>query len=85
MWGSFDEPEKVPPKGEFFCKNKPKWMPDIPGMVQGVNPKVNRVYSLTGLQAPFESRRSRSNGMHDEKQHRDELMNNHVFASNHSE
>ncbi|KAK3951739.1 Mss4-like protein [Pseudoneurospora amorphoporcata] len=30
MWGSFDEPEKVPPKGEFFCKNKPKWMPDIP-------------------------------------------------------
>ncbi|KAL0465873.1 Mss4-like protein [Neurospora intermedia] len=31
MWGSFDEPEKVPPKGEFFCKNKPKWMPDIPG------------------------------------------------------
>lgn len=32
-WGSFDEPEKVPPKGEFFCKEKPEWMPDIPGMV----------------------------------------------------
>ncbi|RKU41909.1 hypothetical protein DL546_005503 [Coniochaeta pulveracea] len=30
MWGTFDEPEKVPPKGEFFCSNKPSWMPDIP-------------------------------------------------------
>ncbi|KAJ9160690.1 DUF636-domain-containing protein [Coniochaeta hoffmannii] len=30
MWGSFDEPEKVAPKGEFFCKYKPEWMPDIP-------------------------------------------------------
>jgi hypothetical protein len=33
MWGTFDEPEKVPPKGEFFCKYKPEWMPDIPGTI----------------------------------------------------
>jgi len=32
MWGTFDEPEKVPPKGEFYCKYKPTWMPDIPGI-----------------------------------------------------
>jgi hypothetical protein len=31
MWGTFDEPEKVPPKGEFYCSNKPEWMPPIPG------------------------------------------------------
>ncbi|KAK3326003.1 Mss4-like protein [Apodospora peruviana] len=30
MWGTMDEPEKVPPKGEFFCKNRTKWMPEIP-------------------------------------------------------
>ncbi|KAM7204682.1 DUF636 domain containing protein [Naviculisporaceae sp. PSN 640] len=30
MWGSLDEPEKFPPKGEFFCKNRAGWMPEIP-------------------------------------------------------
>jgi len=33
MWGTFDEPDKVPPKGEFFCKNRVEWMPEIPGML----------------------------------------------------
>lgn len=35
MWGSLDEPEKIPPKGEFFCKSRPEWMPEIQGMVPG--------------------------------------------------
>jgi len=30
MWGTLDEPEKIPPKGEFFCKNRTEWMPEIP-------------------------------------------------------
>lgn len=32
MWGSLDEADRVLPKGEFFCKNKPGWMPEIPGL-----------------------------------------------------
>lgn len=31
MWGAFDERDKVPPKGEFFCRSREKWMPEIPG------------------------------------------------------
>jgi hypothetical protein len=31
MWGTFDDPDKVPPKGEFFCKFRASWMPEIPG------------------------------------------------------
>ncbi|KAL1848540.1 hypothetical protein VTK73DRAFT_10099 [Phialemonium thermophilum] len=30
LWGTFDEPHKVPPKGEFFCKSRAAWMPEIP-------------------------------------------------------
>ncbi|KAK4445756.1 Mss4-like protein [Podospora aff. communis PSN243] len=30
MWGTLDEPEKIAPKGEFFCKNRTDWMPEIP-------------------------------------------------------
>ncbi|TPX08095.1 uncharacterized protein E0L32_010162 [Thyridium curvatum] len=30
MWGTMDEPEKLPPKGEFFCKSRASWMPEIP-------------------------------------------------------
>lgn len=32
MWGTMDDPMMVPPKGEFFCKNRVEWMPEIPGM-----------------------------------------------------
>ncbi|GKT83772.1 DUF636 domain protein [Colletotrichum tofieldiae] len=31
MWGTFDEPDKVPPKGEFFCSQREGWMPQIGG------------------------------------------------------
>ncbi|KAH6880376.1 glutathione-dependent formaldehyde-activating enzyme [Thelonectria olida] len=30
LWGTFDEPEQFPPKGEFFCKSRVQWMPEIP-------------------------------------------------------
>ena len=30
MWGTLDEPEKIPPKGVFFCRNRAAWMPEIP-------------------------------------------------------
>jgi len=32
MYGSLDEPEELPPKGEFFCKSRDGWMPEIPGV-----------------------------------------------------
>ncbi|KAF8176207.1 Mss4-like protein [Mycena galopus ATCC 62051] len=32
LWGSLDEPERVPPQGEFFCKDRSGWMPEIPGV-----------------------------------------------------
>ncbi|KAG9253962.1 Mss4-like protein [Emericellopsis atlantica] len=31
LWGVFDQREKVPPKGEFFCSQRENWMPEIPG------------------------------------------------------
>lgn len=34
MWGSLDDPEQVPPKGEFFCKNRTGWMPELEGMAE---------------------------------------------------
>ncbi|KAB8275962.1 Mss4-like protein [Aspergillus minisclerotigenes] len=29
--GSLDDPEALPPKGEFFCSSRANWMPEIPG------------------------------------------------------
>ncbi|KAJ5209372.1 hypothetical protein N7449_003751 [Penicillium cf. viridicatum] len=28
--GSLDDPEALPPEGEFFCKARASWMPEIP-------------------------------------------------------
>ncbi|KAF1816390.1 hypothetical protein P152DRAFT_454659 [Eremomyces bilateralis CBS 781.70] len=30
--GSLDDPEALPPKGEFFCKSRASWMPEIPNV-----------------------------------------------------
>lgn len=30
--GSLDDAEALPPKGEFFCKSRASWMPQVPGM-----------------------------------------------------
>lgn len=30
-YGTLDDPEQLPPKGEFFCKDRSSWMPEIPG------------------------------------------------------
>jgi len=29
-YGSLDDPEQLPPKAEFFCKQRSIWMPEIP-------------------------------------------------------
>ncbi|KAK2805074.1 hypothetical protein FQN50_006319 [Emmonsiellopsis sp. PD_5] len=29
--GTLDDPDVFPPKGEFFCKSRATWMPEIPG------------------------------------------------------
>lgn len=29
--GTLDDPEVLPPKGEFFCQSRVRWMPEIPG------------------------------------------------------
>jgi len=33
FYGSFDKEgqEELPPKGEFYCKYRQKWMPEVPG------------------------------------------------------
>ncbi|KZO90311.1 hypothetical protein CALVIDRAFT_551645 [Calocera viscosa TUFC12733] len=31
FWGTLDEPDALPPKGEFFCKDRAGWMPEIKG------------------------------------------------------
>ncbi|PGH15242.1 hypothetical protein AJ80_05595 [Polytolypa hystricis UAMH7299] len=28
--GTLDDPNALPPKGEFFCKSRANWMPEIP-------------------------------------------------------
>ncbi|KZT24638.1 hypothetical protein NEOLEDRAFT_1134670 [Neolentinus lepideus HHB14362 ss-1] len=32
FYGTLDEPEQLPPKGEFFCKSKAGWMLEVPGL-----------------------------------------------------
>lgn len=31
FYGTFDKPSDLPPKGEFFCKVRDPWMPEIQG------------------------------------------------------
>lgn len=31
FYGTMDKPEELPPKGEFFCKYRDSWMPEVPG------------------------------------------------------
>ncbi|CCX06419.1 Similar to Uncharacterized lyase C29B12.13; acc. no. O14034 [Pyronema omphalodes CBS 100304] len=33
-YGSLDKPEELPPKGEFFCKYRQNWMPQVPNTFQ---------------------------------------------------
>ncbi|KAK3169544.1 hypothetical protein OEA41_008928 [Lepraria neglecta] len=32
MTGTLDHPGDLPPKGEFFCRRREKWMPEVPGI-----------------------------------------------------
>ena len=32
MTGTLDHPGDLPPKGEFWCKRREKWMPEVPGI-----------------------------------------------------
>lgn len=36
-YGTLDDPEQLPPQGEFFCKDRASWMPDIPGKKKNDN------------------------------------------------
>ena len=33
MYGTIDKPEDLDPKGEFFCKYREDWMPEIHGKI----------------------------------------------------
>lgn len=41
FYGTLDHPEDLPPKGEFFCKKRDSWMPEIPGMTHYLYLLVN--------------------------------------------
>ncbi|KAI0339727.1 hypothetical protein BDW22DRAFT_1335764 [Trametopsis cervina] len=32
MIGTLDQPDQLPPKGEFFCQNRSSWLPEVPGV-----------------------------------------------------
>ncbi|KAF7503889.1 hypothetical protein GJ744_003029 [Endocarpon pusillum] len=32
FYGTLNKPEELAPKGEFFCKKRDSWMPEIPGI-----------------------------------------------------
>jgi len=36
MYGTIDNPEGLGPKGEFFCRYREDWMPEIKGKFQDV-------------------------------------------------
>ena len=33
MYGTIDNPKGLDPKGEFFCRYKEEWMPEIKGKI----------------------------------------------------
>ncbi len=43
MYGTIDKPTGLDPKGEFFCKYREEWMPEIPGApaIKSINWKSN--------------------------------------------
>ena len=65
MWGTLDEPEKILPKGEFFCKNRTNWMPEIPGACFYLFEEITlEVVTDSVGQEYFTKERSRSNECH---------------------
>ena len=34
MTCTLDDPDALPPKGEFFCKDRNSWMPEVQGKLQ---------------------------------------------------
>ena len=32
MTGTLDDPGALPPKGEFWCSRREKWLPEVPGI-----------------------------------------------------
>lgn len=49
-----DDPEALPPQGEFFCQDRASWMPEIPGKlaVMGllIELNVSRYFPKTSSQ-----------------------------------
>jgi hypothetical protein len=38
FYGTLDKPTDLPPKGEFFCKYRDGWMPEVPGKYRSLFP-----------------------------------------------
>ena len=49
--GSLDDPEALPPKGEFFCKLRDPWMPEV----EGKTPTFTNPTSSSTSHAPYVS------------------------------
>lgn len=50
-YGTLDDPEKLPPKGEFFCKERSSWMPEIPGLCHQLH--GSQPYAMTDSATRF--------------------------------
>ncbi|KAI9148028.1 hypothetical protein HJFPF1_11849 [Paramyrothecium foliicola] len=59
VWGTFDDADKFPPKGEFFCKNRAEWMPEVPGQ-SACNSARNADGKIDENQSSFIKRKSSS-------------------------
>ena len=44
FYGSLDEPDALPPKAEFFCKDRADWMPEIAGKLAGAGARSPQRY-----------------------------------------
>ena len=40
MYGTIDKPEGLDPKGEFFCRYREHWMPEIEGKINMPTRKI---------------------------------------------
>ncbi len=45
FYGTMDTPGELPPKGEFFCKYRDEWVPEVPGTYSFFSPPTS-VYDI---------------------------------------
>lgn len=51
MYGTIDKPQGLDPKGEFFCRYRENWMPEIDGKI-AISTMKNGILTNCGRNIP---------------------------------